>query len=157
MNCSYFLKARFFTYSSRFSQSLTDQDFAIISIQVSNLNGITTLVTPIKISSNPIYGQTIWILQGLQMFNFGIVAHFSQTRSSGCYIGPKNTIGFDIVIYRGKAKYLITVILDPVLAVFQIWFHKKFIVTKIYYIHTSELCNFAKFLLQHKLIYSLFL
>ena len=45
-----------------------------------------------------------------------------------------------------KAKYLIGVILDLVLAVFKFSFHEIFVVTKN--ITSSELCNFMKFLLQ---------
>ena len=32
--------------------------------------------------------------------------------------------------YRGKAKYLISVTFDPVLAVFKFWFHEIFVFTK---------------------------
>ena len=52
---------------------------------------------------------------------------------------------FETKYYRGKAKYLIGVILDPVLAVFKFWFHEIFVDTKYFF---SKLCNFTKFLLQ---------
>ena len=48
--------------------------------------------------------------------------------------------------YKGKAKYLIGEILDPVLAVIKFRVHENFVATKKYI--TSELCNFTKFLLQ---------
>ena len=43
----------------------------------------------------------------------------------------------------GKAKYLIGVIIDLVLAVFKFWYHEIFVVAKKNI--TAELCNFTKF------------
>ena len=58
---------------------------------------------------------------------------------------------FEIFFFTtGKAKYLIGVIFDPVLAVFKFCFHEIFVVIKKYYFR-SELCNFTNFLLQQYL------
>ena len=65
-----------------------------------------------------------------------------------------------ITIYRGKAKYLIRVIIDRgiavfklfliVIAVFKFWFHDVFVVTKSI---TSELCTFMKLLINLFIIF----
>ena len=44
----------------------------------------------------------------------------------------------NIRVYRGKAKYLIRVILDPVLAIFKFRFHIIFVVTKKYYFRVVQ-------------------
>ena len=60
---------------------------------------------------------------------------------------------------RGKAKYLIGIILDPVLlAVFKFWFHEIFVVTKNTTVENEQFHEiFASTIINNKLIYSLFL
>ena len=50
-------------------ETFPDQDPTMISIQIGDFDGIAALVAPVEVSSNPIDGQTVRILQCCQLLD----------------------------------------------------------------------------------------